>query len=305
MPVKSPVTHSTHTRLVERFDTAPIIRSYEEVGIDVGRFFAGLDEIELHECLDTGYRFFLPEMIFGDDQFYQDLYQKLANYYFVNRWEHQEVRKFILPGSSLLEVGCGDGYFLQSMAGTCPRIKGLELNSTAIRVAREKGLDVEATTIQDFAANANEQFDVVCCYQVLEHIFDIRSFLSAMRTCLKPGGLMIVAVPNNNPYIFRYYREYFLNLPPHHAGLWDRRSLENLAKPFDLQMPRILFEPLIEVKWWYQAHIRHYRKTNQLASLVMRLVPRQIYKPVLRMLKHKIQGKTVMAVFQAPNSNQS
>ncbi len=116
---------------------------------------------------------------------------------------------------------------------------------------------------------------------------------------------MIVAVPNNNPYIFRYYREYFLNLPPHHAGFWDRRSLQNLSAEFNLMAPRILFEPLIEVKWWYQAHVRHYGKTSKLTSLAMKLIPRQIYKPILRALKHKIQGKTIMAVYKAPTSNKS
>ena len=299
MSVKSPVTYSTNTSIADRFDTSELIGLYAKEGIDVKRFFTGMTQVDLYRCDDTGYRFFYPESIFGDNQFYQDLYQKIPGYYHVNRWEHQASKTLVEKGSSLLEVGCGDGFFLQSVSGICSRTKGLELNTEAIRVAREKGLDVEATTIQDYASALDEPYDIVCCFQVLEHIYDIRSFMTAMRRCVKPGGLLIIAVPNNNPHLFKRDKKHFLNLPPHHAGLWGKASLEQLAPLFQLQVYSIRFEPLVELKMWFKAQVRYYREHSPLFGSILSLIPRQVYKPVLRLMRRRIQGKTVLATYKA------
>lgn len=301
MPIKSPVTYSNTSTLVDEFPSTEIIGLYTEHGIDVSRFFDGINTVKLYECEKTGYRFFMPETLFGDDAFYQDLYQKIPGYYYVNRWEHQKSLE-ILKGEHLLEVGCGDGYFLNLVKKNFSTVKGLEMNTNAIKAATQKGLDVQSTTIQEFSKQASNQFDVVCCFQVLEHIYDIHSFVEAMIKCLKINGTLIIAVPNNNPYLYKREKKFFLNLPPHHAGLWNKESLSKLSEVFPLTAPNIFYEPLMEPKMWYKAQVDYYKKTNPLVALPLRLIPRQIYKPILRLFKNKIQGKTIMAVYQKKES---
>ncbi|HEU4471853.1 MAG TPA: class I SAM-dependent methyltransferase [Flavisolibacter sp.] len=298
MPVQSPVTYTDKTRLIDNFETKEIIALYKAEGIDISRFFEGKSTIALYECEATGYRFFHPQDIFGDDGFYQDLYEKIPGYYHVNRWEHKIAKQLLHKNSSLLEVGCGDGFFLNEAKAICGSVKGLELNTTAIQAARKKGLDVDDTTIQDFAASVPGPYDIVCCFQVLEHIFDIRSFLQSMIRCAKPGGLLIIAVPNNNPYLFKREKKHYLNLPPHHAGLWNERSLTNLSTVFPLEVSQVLYEPLVELKMWYKAQVEFYKREKPLVGKALSLVPRQLYKPVLRSLRHKIQGKTIMIVYK-------
>lgn len=297
MYVKSPVTYSGKTNIVEQFSSQKIIELYKGQGIDVKRFFQGIDKIDLYECVDTGYRFYYPERIFGDDLFYQDLYRKIPGYYHVNRWEHKEAKKLIPKNTKLLEVGCGDGFFLELVKDICSQIKGLELNSEAINTGRKKGIDIEGITIQEFAKHNEKKFDVVCCFQVLEHIYDIQSFLDAMIKCIKPGGLLLIAVPNNNPFIFKWDKNHCLNLPPHHAGLWNKFSLLQLQSFFPIKVKTIAYEPLVELKMWYKTQTQHYTQETPVVGFLLKLVPRQVYKPIMRLFKHKIEGKTIMAVY--------
>jgi SAM-dependent methyltransferase len=67
--------------------------------------------------------------------------------------------------------------FLTKAAEKAGAVYGLELNQKAVAVCRDKGLDVENEMIADHAAKRNEYYDVVCMFQVLEHIYDIQSFL--------------------------------------------------------------------------------------------------------------------------------
>ena len=54
-------------------------------------------------------------------------------------------------------------------------------------------------------------------------------------TVLKKGGKMIIAVPNNNPYLFEWDDYHTLNLPPHHAGLWNKTVFKNIENTFSIK----------------------------------------------------------------------
>jgi 2-polyprenyl-3-methyl-5-hydroxy-6-metoxy-1,4-benzoquinol methylase len=297
MSVVSPITYKSNTRLVDQYKKEEIIDLYKTENIDVTRFFENIKTIDLFECLDTNYRFFYPETIFGDNRFYQDLYQTIPGYYHTNRWEHQKAKALLPKNCSLLEVGCGDGFFLEYTKNVCSFSEGIELNSKAVETARAKSLNVSEQTIQEYAKMNKKKFDVVCCFQVLEHIYDIKSFIKSMTNCLKLNGILIIAVPNNNPYLFKRDKHHFLNLPPHHAGLWNAESLTNMEKAFPLSVKKIMHEPLVELKFWYKAQVNYYSKAKPFAGTLLKLIPRQIYKPILKLLRQRIQGKTIMAVY--------
>ena len=79
MELKSPVTYSNNVTLLRSFDVEKIIALYiKETRVDVSRFFDELKEIELYQCNDTGYRFYYPFTIYGDDKFYQE-FKNLEN----------------------------------------------------------------------------------------------------------------------------------------------------------------------------------------------------------------------------------
>src|SRR5690606_22887486 len=86
-------------------------------------------------------------------------------------------------------------------------------------------------------------FDVICSFQVLEHVYEVNDFINNQLRILKKGGRLIVGAPNNNPYLFIHDKYHTLNLPPHHAGLWNKKSLTSLEKVFNLEVEEVFYEP--------------------------------------------------------------
>ena len=110
-------------------------------------------------------------------------------------------------GLRILDIGCGGGLLSEPMARLGAEVVGADPATRNIPVARlhaeQSGLtiDYRLTTAEDLAA-AGEQFDVVLNMEVVEHVPNPQSFLSACQTLLKPGGLMICSTLNRNAKSF-------------------------------------------------------------------------------------------------------
>jgi 2-polyprenyl-6-hydroxyphenyl methylase/3-demethylubiquinone-9 3-methyltransferase len=107
-------------------------------------------------------------------------------------------------GLRLLDIGCGGGLLCEPMTRLGAEVVGADAAARNIPVARlhaeQMGLaiDYRHTTAEDLAA-AGERFDVVLNMEVVEHVPDPLTYLSACRQLLKPGGLMICSTINRNP----------------------------------------------------------------------------------------------------------
>lgn len=237
MSISSPVTGGA-TSVADTFAARTIVERWATEGIDVGRYFAGLRDVELRRCDDTGYRFFYPASLAGQAQFYEDLYAESANHEGLDYRTWSEDYQFaldrVVSGERLLDVGCGNGYFLARAAERADAT-GLDGNPYAQRTCAGKGLTVRLGMIQDHADEMAGSIDTLCAFQILEHVYEVRSFLEAAAKIVKPGGRLIITVPNNEPYFWGYDKYDTWNTPPHHIGLWDRRSLEAAGRHFGLK----------------------------------------------------------------------
>ncbi len=242
--VVSPVTLSTNTLLEKKIKVNSIVELYRnQLGIDVANYFKKIREVEVYRCLDTGYRFYYPDCLSGQGEFYEQLQAKFDWYYCPWKWEHEEAAKHINSGMKILEVGCGNGNFLKRLE----QIKningvGLELNQSAVENGQKNGIDIRNQSLQVHAEGNAEQYDLVCSFQVLEHIASVKSFWEAQLRCLKGGGKLIVSVPNNNSFV-KVDEEGILNMPPHHMGLWTESSLTKLADLYNLTVDEVSYEP--------------------------------------------------------------
>ena len=110
-------------------------------------------------------------------------------------------------GLRILDIGCGGGLLSEPMARLGAEVVGADPAPRNIPVARlhaeQSGLviDYRLTTAEELAAAA-EQFDVVLNMEVVEHVPDPQTFLTACQTLLKPGGLMICSTLNRNAKSF-------------------------------------------------------------------------------------------------------
>jgi SAM-dependent methyltransferase len=125
-------------------------------------------------------------------------------------------------------------------AGLC--MEGLEQNKEAIREARERGLEVREATAEDAVQESPGMYDAVCSFQVLEHIAKPKEFLDACCALLRPGGLLLLGVPNQDSFIRHMINP--LDMPPHHMTRWTRETFQRLQAHFPLKLVRTAYEPL-------------------------------------------------------------
>lgn len=99
-------------------------------------------------------------------------------------------------GKDVLEIGCATGDLLLKLQREGAMVKGLEISDFAAAVARKRGLDVTAGTIEAFAPENEAKFDVVLALEVIEHVLSPTRFIANVARVLKPGGLLVLSTPN-------------------------------------------------------------------------------------------------------------
>lgn len=181
--------------------------------------------IRRYHCRHCGTGFFVPSTP-GAPSLY-DALSKHDWYYEAARWEHSRILG-ILERNGIqrcLEVGCGDGGFLVQIAEICPSTRGIETNPRGNAACLRRGLDVTTALLDSFPANSQ---DAIVLVQVLEHIQDTVAFVQEAKRCLRPSGLLIVSVPNEDGVLGLQTSNY-LNMPPHHVTLLRKSSFNHLA----------------------------------------------------------------------------
>jgi len=117
-------------------------------------------------------------------------------------------------GKVVLDAGCGDGYGTDLLAQTAARALGADRSVETMTLGANRyqrpNLRYRACELERLA-DLGEQFDVVCNFQVIEHLVDPGPFLTQARAVLRPGGVLIVTTPNRlnsfveNPYHVHEY----------------------------------------------------------------------------------------------------
>ena len=112
-------------------------------------------------------------------------------------------------GLRLLDIGCGGGLLCEPMARLGATVIGADAAERNIPVAQlhaeQQGLEIEYrhTAAEDMVA-AGEVFDIVLNMEVVEHVSDPLTFLTACQQLLKPGGLMTCSTINRNPKSYAF-----------------------------------------------------------------------------------------------------
>lgn len=294
--VFSPLDHESKCNLIKTFNSKDIIDAYKSMySIDV-KYLLNYDQIHLYECPKTKYKFFHPFDIDGDSYFYEQL-QKFPWYYIPWKWEHIQAQNHIKKTDTVLEIGCGSGGFIKEISKLTPNIHAIELNAIAASQLKHEGYKVYNQTIEEFSLENSEQYDIVCSFQVLEHIQDIDSFISSAVKVLKPGGKLIIGVPNNDSFI-KFEEFSILNMPPHHMGLWDKHSLESICKYYGLRVLDYFEEPLQSQHYGHYYNVFLANKIgNKLGKIVAKLT-RFFAKHIVGLFSKKIKGEGILYIYK-------
>jgi 2-polyprenyl-3-methyl-5-hydroxy-6-metoxy-1,4-benzoquinol methylase len=302
MNLMCPLTKSYNTVLDREIEAAELITRYKQINIDVTGYFQNLVKIQIYRCLDSGYRFYYPFNIGGDYKFYEEL-QKREKYYIPWKWEHQVASKNIKSGMRVLEIGCGKGEFIKRISQKGGICTGLEVNRKVIINGQNKGLNILGETIQEHSKNYSNFYDIVCLFQVMEHISDVRPFIEAILRVLTKGGKLIMSVPCNDSTLD--FENNLLNLPPHHLGLWNQESLLYMGNIFNLKLIDLKFEPLQDYHFkWYKRSLEKKLSTHNdnfkyklLNLFYFKLGLEKFYYNYIKFLSKIIKGHSIIVTF--------
>jgi len=119
-----------------------------------------------------------------------------------------------LLAGNLLEVGCGTGRGLEILVNAADHYTGIDKYESLTSELQKKypQADFKAMVIPPFEGIADNSFDFVVSFQVIEHIKNDRKFLEEIHRVLKPGGKAIISTPNKKMTLTRnpwHVREYF------------------------------------------------------------------------------------------------
>ena len=150
-----------------------------------------------------------------------------------------------VSGQQVLDVGCGGGILCEALAERGANVTGIDMGDAPLAVGNlhklESGVEVNyvKSTAEDFAENNGHSFDTLTCLEMLEHVPDPSSVVSACAEMCKPGGTVFFSTINRNPkayllavigveYVLRMLpkgtHEYSKFIRPSELGQWIREA---------------------------------------------------------------------------------
>jgi SAM-dependent methyltransferase len=293
--VFSLLTGRSNVEQIGSFESLKLIDDWKKgFAIDISNELEGIPKIELYKCNETGLRFFVPASAAGSENLYAQL-QKFEWFYMPWKWEHEVLFSRLKSGEKILEVGCATGSFIEKLCNAGFDAEGIEFNSAAVAKAQEKNLPVSSKDLSALSHSKSSTFDVVCSFQVLEHVSDPAAFIRGCLTLLKPNGRLVICVPNNESFLKYQYN--LLDMPPHHMTQWSAETFRSLEKFYPLRLSYVKYEPLAEyhIDGYLYAHRQRLRTV---ASGFLRLFLNYYSIPFIRFalksgLRHFCRGQSI------------
>jgi len=128
-----------------------------------------------------------------------------------------------LAGLKVLDVGCGGGILSEALAKSGAEVTGIDMATKPLQVARlhrhesDLSIDYQQVTVETHAASHAAEYDVITCLEMLEHVPDPGSVITACRQLLKPDGKLFLSTINRNPKSYALAvlgAEYLLKMLP-------------------------------------------------------------------------------------------
>jgi 2-polyprenyl-3-methyl-5-hydroxy-6-metoxy-1,4-benzoquinol methylase len=181
-------------------------------------------------------------------------------------------------GGKILDVGCGNGNYLEWFKSRGWNVYGVEINEEASNICRRKGINIYNGILQD-AKFKEYFFDVVSLVQVLEHMPDPSSSIKEIYRVLKPNGILLIGVPNFGCFDRKLFKKDWIPLEvPRHLYHFELKSLIELLAHHGFEIKEI------KAKGFYLFGIKNLLKVskiNKLGEFLFQLFSLMILKTIL------------------------
>jgi SAM-dependent methyltransferase len=152
-----------------------------------------------------------------------------------NRLIVSTVRRHFPAAGSFLEIGCGSGIVLAALRKVMPelRLVGVELYEEGLEIARRRLPDAELLELDARELSFEDEFDVVGAFDVIEHIDEDELVLERMLRAARPGGGLLVLVPQH-PWLWSEHDRVM-----EHRRRYTRRELVGKAERAGIQVVEV------------------------------------------------------------------
>jgi SAM-dependent methyltransferase len=214
-------------------------------------------QVNLHRCNSCGFRFYDP-LLAGGAEFYEELMSTRAypgnspEFSFALDLAKREGLKRIL------DVGCGEGAFLDQARECGLETSGVELNRVAAEATRNKGHHMFDKRMEDITADdLDGGTDLLTLFQVIEHVPSPVDFIKDASRLIRSGGYLVFGVPSQKRMLGLLHYDP-ADWPPHHVSRWRTADFSKLAERAGLQLVGHGHDRLygLGIAWAYQYHNR-------------------------------------------------
>jgi len=199
---------------------------------------------EIHQCCNCEARFLAPNpspaqlaQAYDDDYYGEQeekfsfpLVEKILDYFRGGR--ARKLSKYIETNSSVLDIGCGNGQFLESLAkhGNY-QLFGTELEGrSAERAKRIPQINLSIGFLED-AGFKEESFHAITLFHVFEHLSEPKLSLNIIHDILKPEGILLLSFPNISSWQSKLFKGKWLHLdPPRHLFFFGPKAFVSLME---------------------------------------------------------------------------
>lgn len=185
---------------------------------------------------------------------------------------------------ALLDVGCATGTFLRGMQ-TCGawELYGVEINETAAEMARKRyDFDVFTGTLEQ-ASFPDGSFDAVTLWDVLEHLHYPLDSLHEIHRILKPGGVVVIRVPNANSWDARIFGPYWAGLDaPRHLYVFTPTTLTQLLSHSGFDV--VDHSCAIGSYMTFVLSVRFWLRAKGVSPQILDTATTVLYHPIMRLM---------------------
>lgn len=193
----------------------------------------------------------------------------------INNSRQRKIKKIAVPQEnsidkkSLLDIGCGDGGFISSLATDGWRVAGTEMaalgsheQSASVNICRQELIN---------CGFAEAEFDIITMWHSLEHLAEPLVYLKEAKRVLKERGVLLLEVPNFNSWQAAIFKNNWFHLDvPRHIFHYDKKSLALILEKNNFKIVKVSYGSLI-YGWfgWIQSCLNVFcRRKNLLFDLI-------------------------------------
>ena len=252
-----------------------------------------LDSFPIVKCSQCGLIFVNPRISSGaNSKYYEFLLPQdhdfLDKHFFETYSFHKNqleryirvIKKYRRSGR-LLDLGCGNGYFLTCARDSGFQVEGQDISPFFVDYCRQNiNLKVHSGELATLNLESSS-YDVITMFDVIEHVYHPDKLLAECRRLLKPGGILVITTHDAGNFLAkRYGVNWRMIYPIGHVYYFTRKTLRSLLRKVDFKETLSALAYITDETWYRSI-------SNYLASIFKSILLRAIiiylYKPISKL----------------------